>query len=164
MAMQLTNIARDVAEDWARGRLYIPLQALGPGPHAPRPDRPLSPEIAAALTQAVPQLLAAAEPLYRWGDAGLGHLPMQSAMAVRAARLIYSAIGGVIARRAHDVLAPRAVVPRRRKLWLALRAFAGVARARLLTRLRPPSHPPRSWPAPPGPWPLPFLNLPQVRR
>ena len=39
IAMQLTNVARDVAEDWARGRLYVPAEWL---PRAPRPGEPLS--------------------------------------------------------------------------------------------------------------------------
>jgi phytoene synthase len=156
MAMQLTNIARDVAEDWGRGRLYIPREALPPGPDL-HPGGPLAPAIATRLCLAVPALLEAAAPLYRWGDAGLRYLDLRSAMAVRAARLIYSDIGAVIARRGHDVTAGRARVSGRRKIWLALRAFAGVAAARARLDL------PRALPALDAavPLPAPFLQLPR---
>lgn len=138
MAMQLTNIARDVAEDWRLGRLYVPAEAL-PRPLASDPSRPLDPTTAAVLSAAVPALLAAALPLYRAGDAGLDALSLRSAIAVRAARLIYSAIGERVAARRHDVTAPRAVVARWRKLWLVVRAAAGVLVRR--ARRRPAAEP-----------------------
>jgi phytoene synthase len=127
MAMQLTNIARDVSEDWQRGRLYLPRELL-----AVRlvPGGALTPEATAALNGGLPALLAAAEPLYRRGDAGLPALDTRSAIAVRAARLIYSAIGAVLRARRHDVTAPRAVVPRWRKLLFALTAAGEILSAR----------------------------------
>jgi 15-cis-phytoene synthase len=115
MAMQLTNICRDVAEDWHDGRLYLPLDLLGSGAAA-GPNGPLA-------ASAVQILLAKADQLYRSGDAGLGALPFRCAVAIRAARLAYGAIGGVIARRGFDLHARRAVVPRWRKAWLAVTAF-----------------------------------------
>jgi phytoene synthase len=130
MAMQLTNIARDVAEDWRRGRLYLPREALGGA--SLTPGGPLDPASAAVLNRALPTLLAAAAPLYRWGDAGLAHLPRRCAIAVRAARLIYSDIGRVIAGRGYDVTAGRARVSGRRKLWLGLRAMAGGGARRVI--------------------------------
>jgi 15-cis-phytoene synthase len=138
IAMQLTNIARDVAEDWRLGRLYVPAEAL-PRPLASDPSRPLDRGTAAVLSAAVPALLAAAVPLYRAGDAGLDALSLRSAIAVRAARLIYGAIGDRVAARRHDVTAPRAVVPRWRKLWLVARAAAGVLISR--ARRRPAGEP-----------------------
>ena len=72
MAMQLTNIARDVAEDWARGRLYIPREALGPDGADLLPGRAARPRARRRpVDRGGPALLAAAEPFYRWGDAGL---------------------------------------------------------------------------------------------
>jgi phytoene synthase len=131
MAMQLTNIARDVAEDWARGRLYIPRALLdADGGPALVPGGPLPTAAAARLARAVPQLLAAARPLYAWGDSGLVHLPTRAAITVRAARLIYSSIGDVIAARGHDVTAGRARVGRWRKLTFALRAATTLTLAR----------------------------------
>ncbi len=157
MAMQLTNICRDVAEDWARGRLYLPKEALPPGAPPLIPGTPLvaGTATARALSAAVPALLAAGEPLYRWGDAGLAALDVRSATAVRTARLVYSHIGAVIRGRHHDVTAGRAVVSKGRKLWLLARAFVEV---RVGIRLG------RRWgraPALLAPLPPPFLRLPE---
>ncbi len=67
--------------------------------------------------------MAEADRYYRSGDAGLSALDFRSALSIRAARLIYSRIGHRIARRGHDPIAPRAVVPTAHKLALAGRAL-----------------------------------------
>ena len=56
MAMQLSNIARDVQEDWQRGRLYIPdelLEACGAGPLDPARAEPLPRTAAEGVARAV---------------------------------------------------------------------------------------------------------------
>jgi 15-cis-phytoene synthase len=125
MAMQLTNICRDVAEDWQRGRLYLPLQMLlesGAGaPHGPM-DGPLPSAARASLTIVTERLLSEAERFYQSGDAGLMALPWRAAFSVRAARLIYSAIGERIRRSDYDAYTTRAVVPGAQKLRLLLQA------------------------------------------
>lgn len=122
MAMQLTNICRDVAEDEQRGRVYLPAELLE---DAASPTR--APAHAATAMAA---LLRVADRFYRSGDQGLPSLPLACAAAIRAARLIYAEIGAVIARRGFDVTRGRAVVSPWRKLWLLLRALAGTAAAR----------------------------------
>jgi phytoene synthase len=137
MAMQLTNICRDVREDLERGRVYLPEELLGGEPPAPGPR----------LQAAVRRLLAEADALYRSGDRGLAFLPWRASIAIGAARRIYAAIGAEIARRGWDVLAGRAVVSRGRKLFhLAGAVAAGLAAlpARLAA---PPSSPPAQLPA-----------------
>lgn len=125
IAMQLTNICRDVAEDWQRGRLYVPDELLAPL-GAPDLDgergRPLPSAARGPLARAVEQLLALADRYYRSGDRGLIALPFRAAFAVRTARLVYAAIGRRLARQRYDVLAGRAVVPGWMKLWLTTRA------------------------------------------
>lgn len=128
MAMQLTNICRDVLEDWDLGRLYVPAEVLADcgiddlGAHlgGSFPERARQP-----MSRAVARLLAAADGFYRSGDRGLRALPWRCALGVRAARLVYAAIGARIARRHHDVCAGRAVVPGWRKLALVARAGLG---------------------------------------
>jgi len=132
LAMQLTNVCRDVREDWQRGRLYLPdalLQRHGAGGLGADRGRPFPDAAVGACRQVVAELLGIAEGYYRSSDAGLAHLSWRCALGVDAARRIYSAIGEPIARRGHDVRAPRAVVPMARKLWLCARA-AGAALAR----------------------------------
>ena len=132
IAMQLTNICRDVLEDWDRGRLYLPA-ALLPGLAVtgdveagagalPVRARPL-------LGSAVRELLARADRYYRSADRGLMFLPPRAALAVGTARSVYAAIGRELARRGYDVFSGRAVVPLWRKLLLAsARLFEAVWR------------------------------------
>jgi len=135
MAMQLTNIARDVLEDWERGRIYLPLdlmqrhagEDLRPYLGGPLPERFREP-----LSRVVRDLLATADGLYRSGDLGLCFLSRRSALAVRTARYVYAGIGGRIARNQFDVFAGRAYVPRLRKITLA----AGAAWVTLLENRR----------------------------
>ena len=85
-------------------------------------------------------LLRQADDYYLSGAAGLGALSWRTALAVDAARRIYSAIGTVLAQRRYDVLAGRAFVPRWRKWVLALGAVARAivaAPARLLRPFQP---------------------------
>jgi len=123
IAMQLTNICRDVAEDERRDRVYLPAELLA--------GDALPSETAARTKEAVATLLDLADRYYRSGDRGLAALPATCATAVRAARLIYAEIGAVIARRGFDVLRGRAVVSPWRKLALTLRALTSTLSERL---------------------------------
>jgi len=123
IAMQLTNICRDVVEDEARDRVYLPEELLGAG------ASPSAVPVRAA--RAVGALLRRAQTFYRSGDRGLSALPTRCALGIRAARLIYAEIGAVLARRRFAVTGGRAIVSPARKLWLVLRALAGTALARL---------------------------------
>jgi phytoene synthase len=127
MAMQLTNICRDVLEDWDLGRLYLPrelLAPLGAGALEQELGRTFPAWAREPVAQALRQLLALAERLYASGERGLPALPARCAVAVRAARLIYGAIGAEVQRRGCDVLAGRAVVPGWKKVALAATASA----------------------------------------
>lgn len=118
IAMQLTNVCRDVAEDWQRGRLYLPDEVLarhGAGGLRKELGQPLPAAAVAPLRGAVRDVLALADRYYRSADRGLAALPWRAAFAIRSARDIYAAIGGQIARRDHDVTAARAFVPARGK-------------------------------------------------
>jgi 15-cis-phytoene synthase len=128
VAMQLTNICRDVAEDQRRGRVYLPAELLGAAP--------FSAAGGADIARAVAELLRRADAFYRSGDRGLAALPASVGVAMRAARLIYAEIGAVIARRGYDVMRGRAVVSPARKLWLVVRAFVDTAATGFATRRR----------------------------
>jgi phytoene synthase len=126
IAMQLTNICRDVVEDEARDRVYLPVELLAV---ATRPSA--APERAA---RAVAALLRLADSYYRSGDRGLPALPARCALGIRAARLIYADIGAVLARRGFAIAAGRAIVSPARKLWLVVRACVASAAAALRPR------------------------------
>jgi phytoene synthase len=128
MGMQLTNICRDIAEDWARGRLYVPAELL-PDFKAPE-SWPPPPRTLELLARAVGRLLQEADVFYRSGDAGLGALDFRPRLAVATARHVYSSIGDRLRARSCDVSLGRAVVPRSRKLWCVARASLDCLRAR----------------------------------
>jgi phytoene synthase len=125
IAMQLTNICRDVAEDWRRGRLYLPLQMLREcGADALNGLQPGALPLAAreSVEIVTRRLLCVADHFYRSGDAGMVALPWRAAFSIRAARLIYSAIGERMLRPDYQAYSMRAVVPRSQKLRLLLKA------------------------------------------
>jgi 15-cis-phytoene synthase len=139
LAMQLTNICRDVAEDWQRGRLYLPDDLLGrhgASGLAAELGRPLPATAASACRGAMIELLGIADRYYVSSDAGLRYLSFRCALGVNAARRIYSAIGGELARSGCDPRAPRAVVPASRKLWLCAQAALSTLGRRLSARER----------------------------
>jgi phytoene synthase len=149
IGMQLTNVCRDVVEDWQRGRVYVPACLLGPSlgewlrQNARQPGtRPALPEAARpAFARAVGVLLARAERYYASADAGIAYLEPRSALAVRTARLVYAEIGRRIEARGCDVMLGRAVVPASRKLRLAgsaLRRFVAERRSWSPSELRAP--------------------------
>jgi phytoene synthase len=126
VAMQLTNIARDVGEDARNGRLYLPRQWLREAGidadawlRAPRFD--------AAIASVVGRLLQEAEALYRRAEQGIAELPRDCRGAIQAARLVYAEIGHQLARNGLDSIGQRTVVSGSRKLALIARAAsAGV--------------------------------------
>ena len=119
VAMQLTNIARDVGEDARMGRIYLPLDWLaeaGIDPlnftRDPVPDE--------RVRGMVKRLLAEADRLYRRSEAGINVLPLRARTGIWAARLIYDGIGGQLRRQGYDSVTMRARTNGRQKLgWLA---------------------------------------------
>ncbi len=91
IAMQLTNISRDIWEDAKNGRVYVPLDLLGEGTVrewceklSVRPER---------AHESVLRLLARADELYSSGNQGLADLPFRSAIAIACASALYRRIG-----------------------------------------------------------------------
>ncbi len=121
VAMQFTNIARDVGEDARCGRLYLPLQWLREA--GLEPDAWLqNPVFDSRIASVVARLLSAADDLYRRSEYGIGQLPRDCRPAIRAARLVYAEIGRVLERAGLDSVNHRAVVSGGRKLALLARA------------------------------------------
>lgn len=116
MGMQLTNIARDVAEDWRRGRCYLPVEWTGglrPGGFPPDAE---------SVRRGVQRVLAVADGFYDAGDSGIAALDRDARLAVRAASSIYRAIGTKIRQWGFQVLEKRARVSTLGKAGLFARA------------------------------------------
>jgi phytoene synthase len=129
LALQLTNILRDVAPDAARGRLYLPLEDLarfGVGEE----------ELLAAAEPGAPRRAEVGTLLAFEADRARGHytaaaerLPPEDRRAMLAAEImgsIYRAILERLARRGYPIGGERVRIGRPRKAWIALRAAARV--------------------------------------
>jgi phytoene synthase len=117
VAMQLTNIARDVGEDARNGRLYLPqawMREAGIDPQSWL----AAPEFSNALQSVIARVLQEAENLYLKANAGIAELPRDCRAAILAARLIYAEIGNQLRREGFDSVNHRTVVGTARKLAL----------------------------------------------
>ena len=108
VAMQMTNICRDVREDALRGRVYLPLDWLKSLRLSIQPsDLQVDPS---QVFSVVRLLLFQADRYYEWGRKGLRFLPWRAAWAVASASRIYQAIGNKIIRLGPKALNQRTVV------------------------------------------------------
>jgi phytoene synthase len=114
IAMQLTNIARDVVEDAARDRLYLPAAWLPDGmPPAAIADH------RDAVFDAVQRVLSRADQHYRSAELGYRYLPRHARLAIGVAGRLYEEIGVKILRTGPGYLTgPRSVVSGWRKALL----------------------------------------------
>ena len=122
IAMQLTNIARDVGEDARAGRLYLPaswLRAAGIDPDGFL-RRPVFSQELGDIVRAV---LLRAYVLYRRAAPGIAALPIACRPAIHSARILYSEIGREIERRGFDSVTSRAVVSGSHKMQAMARAL-----------------------------------------
>jgi phytoene synthase len=125
IALQLTNILRDIGADLARGRLYLPLEDLarfGVGEsELVAPSNPRRPEVAALLRfegERAREFYARAEAL----------LPAEDRRAMASAELmagVYRTLLDELVRRSFPP-GPRLRLSTPRKLWVAARTLARV--------------------------------------
>lgn len=115
VAMQLSNIARDVAEDARRGRVYLPrtrLQAAGTTPEAVLAGTaPLE-----AVAHGVLGVLTLADRYYASAFTGLRYIPWRGRVAIAAAGWLYRRIGARLRERAGHALFGRVYVSTWRKV------------------------------------------------
>ena len=122
VAMQLTNIARDIGEDAKAGRIYLPLDWLANAGISPESwlNHPVA---TPAIKHMAGRLLDHAELLYQRSQAGIAELPPDCRAAILSASTIYSEIGHQLRRDGLDSVHQRTVVSTRRKLVLLASAW-----------------------------------------
>ena len=127
IAMQVTNIIRDVADDLDRGRCYLPREAIErfPGAADALAARRMNEPFRALLRTQV----ECARRYYRAGLSGLAELPPDARFPIAVAAELYGRILDVVERRGYDVFAGRASIGRRSKL-------VGTARLAVAMRAR----------------------------
>jgi len=125
IAMQLTNILRDIGEDRAAGRCYLPLEDLRRFGYGL--DDLASGVRNAAFVALMEFEIARAEAFYHSGLRGVRLLAPDARLAISLSATLYRAILGRIRRNGYDVFSRRAHVSRAGKLaaipgvWLRLR-------------------------------------------
>ena len=122
VALQLTNILRDVAGDLARGRLYLPLDDLARFACTEEALR------AGRVTSPVHELLAfeasRARDFYLRAASARPEGAMRRLVAAEIMAEVYRDLLARIERRGYDVFSSRIHVPRPRQAWLALGVWA----------------------------------------
>lgn len=131
LAFQLTNIARDVLDDYACGRVYLPTEWLDEQELPPHALAAL--EHRAQLAVLAARLVTCAEPYYASARIGVSALPLRCAWAVASAHGNYREIGLRVQAQGCEAWAQRIWTPRHRK-WLHL---MGGALTALASRARP---------------------------
>jgi phytoene synthase len=122
VAMQLTNIARDVSEDARNGRRYLPADLFT---QAPRIEALAAgnPAIHGEIREAVQWLLDEADRYYDSGIAGLAYLPWRARLGILVAARLYQSIGTEIRAMDFAVWEGRAKVSLRKKILISARTL-----------------------------------------
>jgi 15-cis-phytoene synthase len=108
VAMQFSNIARDVEDDAKLGRSYLPKDWLKQ-----------------SEAEAATRLVDYAEDIYERAIAGIAMLPRSCRASINAARLLYREIGLMAQKQQHQ---GRAIVPLAQKLVLVVKAVVKTPR------------------------------------
>ncbi|QNM81882.1 phytoene/squalene synthase family protein [Sphingomonas sabuli] len=122
IAFQLSNIARDVREDWAAGRCYLPRQWLEQA--GVTQESLFDPDNVTALTAFVGRLVDEVERREERARAGVARLPFRSRLAVLAALRIYGAIGRRVRALGASAWDQRVTVGKGRKLAFVVPSVA----------------------------------------
>ena len=140
IALQLTNIARDVAEDAARDRFYLPATWV-----APKTIRQAietgHPSAVAQVDQAVGQILALADVYYQSARAGHWFIPARNRLPIFLALSFYEGIGTKLLRNGHGAWLTRTRLDFLQKMAVAFRAIPSYLRYRKRWNTEPaPTH------------------------
>jgi 15-cis-phytoene synthase len=121
-AMQLTNILRDIGEDFRRGRLYLPTEEMEQ--FGVREQDLQTGIVTPGFVELMKFQIRRARVLYKRADAGIPRLTDDgSRFCVRLMSRTYAQILSAIEANGYDTLSRRAFVPLKGKLSIAAKAF-----------------------------------------
>jgi phytoene synthase len=148
IAFQLTNISRDVMEDAADNRIYLPRNWLEDA-GAPTEASEFEGQ-EAVIYQVVARLLDEADRYYDSAVHGIARLPFRCAWAIAAARKVYGAIGDQVRRQGARAWESRAGTSKLQKVGMLITSGFTAAGASFG---KSDAGPPRTdlWTAPPAP-------------
>jgi phytoene synthase len=121
IAMQLTNICRDIKEDALANRRYVPGHLINNF----EPIALIEPDAQqqVLLKQAVAHLLQCAEKYYASGEKGLSYLPLDARFSILVAARVYREIGRELKNQNYAYWHRRIVIPTSRKIVITLQAL-----------------------------------------
>jgi squalene synthase HpnD len=120
-ALQLTNILRDLAEDAARGRLYLPREWLEEAGVPPSPEAALA---SPALGIVCARVATLAHEHFRAAKTAMAACDPRAMRPARLMGATYSAILTRLEQRGWSRISEPVSLSKAQKLWLAIRALA----------------------------------------
>ena len=120
IAMQLTNIARDVYEDAKMNRLYLPKEWLGQISINNLMDNDLDDQKKRLIELAIKNLIELSDKFYANGFSGMKFIPLRTRLAIFFAAKIYKGIGEKIKNDGYTYKFERVYLNKLEKLWVTI--------------------------------------------
>ena len=120
IAMQLTNIARDVYEDAKMNRLYLPKEWLGQVSISDLIDNKLDDQKKKLIELSIKNLIELSDKFYANGFSGMKYIPLRTRLAIFFAAKIYKGIGEKIKSGGYVYKLERVYLNKLEKLWITI--------------------------------------------
>ena len=120
IAMQLTNIARDVYEDAKMNRLYLPKEWLGKISINDLIDNDLDDQKRRLIELTIKKLIELSDKFYANGFSGMKFIPLRTRLAIFFAAKIYKGIGEKIKNDGYTYKFERVYLNKLEKLWVTI--------------------------------------------
>ena len=120
IAMQLTNIARDVYEDAKMNRLYLPKEWLGQVSVSDLIDNKLDDQKKRLIELSIKNLIELSDKFYANGFSGMKFIPLRTRLAIFFAAKIYKGIGEKIKNGGYVYKLERIYLNKLEKLWITI--------------------------------------------
>ena len=120
IAMQLTNIARDVYEDAKMNRLYLPKEWLGQVSVSDLIDNKLDDQKKRLIELSIKNLIELSDKFYANGFSGMKFIPLRTRLAIFFAAKIYKGIGEKIKSGGYVYKLERVYLNKLEKLWITV--------------------------------------------
>ena len=120
IAMQLTNIARDVYEDAKMNRLYLPKEWLGQVSTSDLIDNKLDDQKKKLIELSIKNLIELSDKFYANGFSGMKFIPLRTRLAIFFAAKIYKGIGEKIKSDGYVYKLERIYLNKLEKLWITI--------------------------------------------
>ena len=120
IAMQLTNIARDVYEDAKMNRLYLPKEWLGQVSISDLIDNKLDDQKKKLIELSIKNLIELSDKFYANGFSGMKFIPLRTRLAIFFAAKIYKGIGEKIKSGGYVYKLERIYLSKLEKLWITI--------------------------------------------